>query len=115
MIEAVRTLVAAVAVLAIVLTTGVVGAARGHATAAGEIVICSGGAVVTITVDADGKPTGPAHWCPDCVLTLLAGVADVRVLPQPPAGISVAAFAPGLPAGPGRLPPVPAARGPPSV
>lgn len=115
MTGSVRTLVAAVAILAIVLTAGVAGAARGQAMAVGEMVICTGGAVVTITVDADGNPTGPAHWCPDCVLTLLAGVADVRVLPQPPAGISVAAFAPGLPAGPGRLPPVPTARGPPSV
>jgi hypothetical protein len=68
-----RSLVAAFAIVATVLTAGAVGAARGQAMAAGEIVICANGAAVTIAVDAEGNPTGAPHWCPDCVLSLLAG------------------------------------------
>lgn len=36
--------------------------------AAGSIVICSGDGVVTVVLDAEGNPTGPAHACPDCAL-----------------------------------------------
>lgn len=84
------TFVAVVAILATILTAGAVGAGRGQATVAGEIVICSGGAAVTISLDAEGNPTGPAHWCPDCVLTLLAGLSVASVVPAPPAGLSAA-------------------------
>jgi hypothetical protein len=66
--------------LILTLTSGTLAMARGQAMAAGEIVICSGGAVVTVAVDAEGKPTGPAHICPDCALTLFAAAA-------PPAAI----------------------------
>lgn len=70
-----RNIAAALTILATVLTAGVVGAARGQAAAAGEIVICAGQGPVTIQLDADGNPTGPPHWCPDCVLSLFAAAA----------------------------------------
>jgi hypothetical protein len=79
MLSAVRSFVAALAILAVLLTAGAVGSVRGQAMAAGEIVLCAGGAAVTVPVDADGNPTGPPHWCPDCVLSLLAGVAGCPV------------------------------------
>lgn len=71
----VQTIVAALSIVAAVLTAGIAGAARGQAMEAGRIVICSGQGVVTLGIDAEGNPTGPAHWCPDCVLTLLAAAA----------------------------------------
>ncbi len=76
-----RNIAAALTILATVLTAGVVGAARGQAAAAGEIVICAGQGPVTIQIDADGNPTGPPHWCPDCVLTLFAAVAAGTAAP----------------------------------
>jgi len=71
-----RNIAATFAVLAIALTAGVAGGARGQAAVAGEIVICAGQGPATIHLDADGNPTGPPHWCPDCVLSLFAAVAS---------------------------------------
>ena len=65
-----------VAVL-LVVTSATAGAARGQVMAAGEVVICSGGQVLTLRLDAEGNPVGPGHVCPDCVLSLVAA---------PPAG-----------------------------
>jgi len=47
---------------------------RGHAAAAGEIVLCTGAGIETVQVDADGNPTQGGHYCPDCVL--VAWTAD---------------------------------------
>lgn len=52
--------------------------ARGHAAAQGTaMVICTGYGLVTVTLDAQGNPTGPVHPCPDCV----AGMAALAVAP----------------------------------
>jgi hypothetical protein len=109
----IRSLVAAIAILATVLTAGAVGAVRGQAMAAGEVVICANGAAVTIAVDADGNPTGAPHWCPDCVLLLLAGLAA-----GPAPAVPLAAGVAAAPAVPDRRhaaarPAAPLARGPP--
>ena len=61
--------------LILVLTSGAMAVARGQTMAAGSIVICAGGGPVSIPVDADGNPTGPAHICPDCALSLLDAAA----------------------------------------
>jgi len=45
--------------------------ARGQAVATGEMVLCTGGGIVSVPVDAEGNPTGPAHICPDCALSLI--------------------------------------------
>lgn len=58
--------------LVLALTSVTMAQARGQAMAVGQVVICSGGALVTVPVDAEGNPTGPAHICPDCALTLFA-------------------------------------------
>jgi hypothetical protein len=113
MTETFRILVAAFAIAATVLTAGMAGAARGQAAEAGRVVICSGQGAVTLSIDADGNPTGPAHWCPDCVLTLLAGLAAAPAVAEAPAGVSAAAPAPLARRQPGRSLPGPQARGPP--
>lgn len=59
--------------------------ARGQTRIAGEIVICTGYGLSTITVDENGEPTGPAHICPDMVLGLMAalgGSAPVLLRPE---------------------------------
>ncbi|MDJ0825661.1 MAG: hypothetical protein QNJ16_09170 [Rhodobacter sp.] len=61
--------------LIVALTSSAMAVARGHGTAAGSIVICSGAGVVTLQVDANGDPVGPAHICPDCALHLLDATA----------------------------------------
>jgi len=50
------------------LTSQTMVVARGHAAAAGEVVLCTGAGIQTIQVDADGNPTQGAHYCPECVL-----------------------------------------------
>jgi hypothetical protein len=108
-----RSLVAGLAILATLLTAGAVGAARGQAAAAGEIVICSGGAAVTVPVDADGNPTGPPHWCPDCVLMLFAAAgAAGETAARPCTASPVGRLVPDAPRGAAAAP-VAVARGPP--
>ncbi len=84
--------------------------------AAGEVVICSGGQVVTLRVDSEGNPVGPGHVCPDCVLSLLAAplsgapgaqsAADWRLQPFDPAPVGLAALAAPPPANARAPPPV---------
>lgn len=48
--------------------------ARGQTRIAGEIVICSGYGITTISVDENGDPVGPVHICPDMVLGMMAAL-----------------------------------------
>jgi hypothetical protein len=48
--------------------------ARGTPAPVGQAVLCSGTGLVTVLVDAEGQPTGQVHICPDCALSILAGV-----------------------------------------
>lgn len=71
-------------VLTVLLTAQVMGAARGQARVAGELVICSGQGVVTLRLDADGNPVDPPMICPDCALTLLVqGISEGGSLAPP--------------------------------
>ena len=61
-------------VLAVAVTAmGVAAAsARGQAVAGGQaVVLCSGGGIVQVALDADGNPTGDSHLCPDLAAALL--------------------------------------------
>lgn len=69
-------------------------AARGQALAGGEVVICSGGQVVTLRLDANGNPAGPMHVCPDCVLTLFSGPLPGGPATHRAAGCRAVAFDP---------------------
>lgn len=75
-------------VLTVLLTAQVMGAARGQARVAGEMVICSGQGVVTLRVDADGNPVGPPMICPDCALTLLVQGAPEGGSLAPPVSVA---------------------------
>lgn len=59
----------------LVLTGTALGAARGQAKIAGQMVICSGGSVMVVTVDRDGNPVERPQFCPDMALSLLAAAA----------------------------------------
>lgn len=72
MIGQLRPLATLLFALCFVLTAQAMAVARGQTSATGEMVICTGAGVVTVAVDADGNPTGPAHICPDCALSLIA-------------------------------------------
>ena len=66
--------------------------ARGQIAAdGGLLVLCSGGGLVQVVLDGNGKPTGLAHVCPDLAATALAAID----LPPPPP----AARPPARPAG----------------
>jgi hypothetical protein len=78
------------------------------------IVICTGYGVTTITLDADGNPTGPVHPCPDCLAGLAACIVPgLTLLPAPVGGTSAVVLprqTRPAPLSPLLLPP---ARGPP--
>lgn len=66
-----RALLAFSLAILVAFTSQSLAVARGQAVASGQMVICSGGQVVTVSVDAEGNPVGPAHVCPDCALHVL--------------------------------------------
>lgn len=87
--------------LVLVLATGSVtmALARHQMRAVGQTVICTGYGSVTLSVDANGRPTGPRQPCPDCTpaLAALAAVthptlrapSTLRAQPFPPPGASL--------------------------
>mgnify|MGYP001244144400 CR=1 FL=1 len=69
----VRNLIAALTCLAVLAMGLAAGAARGQVRVGGQVaVLCSGGGLVQVTLDAEGVPTGRQHICPDLALSLLA-------------------------------------------
>ena len=66
--------------------------ARGQTRVAGEIVLCTGYGISTVTVDANGEPTGPIHICPDMVLGLMAALDMAAPILSRPEGVAVAVF-----------------------
>lgn len=81
-----KLLIGIVAALVLAMTSMTMAVARGQARVAGEVVICTGYGVTTISVDAEGNPTGPVHLCPDMVLAMMAAIAVAPALPTPPQG-----------------------------
>ncbi len=79
MTESARKTVALMMALLLIMTGQGVAMARGTS---GRMVICTGTGLVIIDRDADERPTGPARFCPDRALVLLAAIA--RVLPSQP-------------------------------
>ncbi|RHZ95956.1 hypothetical protein D1122_13900 [Cereibacter sphaeroides] len=75
-----RSLLACLLSLCLAAASLTVAEARGRAAGAQQVVICTGYGVTAVALDAQGRPMGPLHPCPDCLggLTLLA-------LPQAPA------------------------------
>lgn len=100
--------------LVLALTSLTMAVARGQAMPAGEMVICSGYGVTTVTVDAQGNPVGILHPCPKCLSALALWLAPTPpATPSAPLGHSrLAAPVPMLPAE-ATDPAPPRARGPP--
>lgn len=108
-----RTITGFLLAIALMATSVTMAVARGQMAGATGIVICSGYGIVTITVDAEGNPTGPVHPCPDC----LAG-GGAALLPDLPALLrpetrATLVVRPDLPRGQPQDRPATQARGPP--
>lgn len=69
-----RSVLTVLMAVVIALTSLTMAVARGQTRIAGEIVICTGYGVTTISVDENGEPTGPVHICPDMVLAMMAAI-----------------------------------------
>ena len=52
------------------------GMARGQAPAAGEMVLCTGNGIVTVSIDADGTPVESHTLCPDAALAFWVATAS---------------------------------------
>ena len=70
-------------VFALALASVSMATARHQAPAVGSVVICTGHGVVTLTLDAQGRPTGPVLPCPDCLPPALALASGAGPLPGP--------------------------------
>jgi len=57
--------------------------ARMQMLAGPDAVLCIGGGLVAVTLDAEGQPTGPGRFCPDCALSLVALPVEPLVLLRP--------------------------------
>jgi hypothetical protein len=70
-----RTLTALLLALSLVATGQLAASARGQMVAGGQLLaLCSSGGVVQATLDAEGRPTGERHLCPDLAPGLLAAL-----------------------------------------
>lgn len=77
-----RALLALVLSLALVATGQVMASARGQVLAGLPVEICSVDGLIIVTLDAEGRPVGPAHLCPDLVLGFFADAGLPFVVPD---------------------------------
>lgn len=105
-------LVLAVSLTAMGLATAM---ARGQVLSGGQVlVLCSGGGLVQITLDAEGAPTGDSHLCPDLAYGLLAALeVSPPDVARPVAAVTDAGRAVADVVLHGQAPVVAQARGPP--
>ncbi|MGP3699147.1 hypothetical protein [Rhodobacter sp. NSM] len=110
-----RALLACVLSLVLAAASLTVAEARARAALSQQIVICTGYGVTTITLDSEGRPSGPLHPCPDCLSGL--GLCTLPASPEP-AGVpllrgDILPVAPAVPLVAADSP-VPRARDPPA-
>ncbi|WP_212525096.1 hypothetical protein [Actibacterium sp. MT2.3-13A] len=100
--------------LMLAVTSLTLAVARGQAPVAGVIELCSGAGMAAVPVDAEGKPTGPAHVCPDGVAALVNIDIAAPAMPLRPLAdgerLTIARMAPVA----GAAPVAEQARGPPA-
>ncbi|TNE67369.1 MAG: hypothetical protein EP336_07515 [Rhodobacteraceae bacterium] len=79
-----RTIKAVLVAFLLIVTSQSMAVARGTMRdATGAVVLCTGTGPITVLTDADGQPIGPSHICPDCALSVIAGLADAFDLQSP--------------------------------
>ena len=110
-----RSYLAALLALVMVLTSQTMAVARGMELPSGEMVLCIGDGSVTVYVDADGQPVDAPHYCPDCAAAGSPAVLTPSFVPNlRPLGRGVAMrIDPGVVFTTGEAVPA-SARGPPS-
>jgi len=81
-----RSLLAIILALLMAVTSVTMAVARGQTRVAGEVVICSGYGLTTITVDEFGNEVTEVQICPDMALGLMAAVAHALPFVERPAG-----------------------------
>lgn len=101
-------------ILCIALTGIGLGAARGTVLIGGQVVLCSGHAVVVLLQADEGGPDGHAHLCPDMALSLLHAIASNVPLAAPQRRVLRAAAASAQGAMIAHDPPPALARAPPA-
>lgn len=77
--------------LLVALTSQHAALARGQSAATGELVICTGTGLITVHLDAEGNPTVPAHFCPDCTKALATALIPAQAGWRPAAAWTAAA------------------------
>jgi hypothetical protein len=88
--------------------------ARGQTRIGGQVaVLCSGGGMLVVTLDAEGKPTGPAHLCPELAVGLFAALDLAAPLPERRVTVGRVVHVPARAPVAGSRPVPPSARGPP--
>jgi len=105
--------------LLIAVTSQQMAMARGMAKdASGQVILCTGQGLVTVTLDAQGNPLNegaPLHICPDCALALMATVDAPILLEAPVVHIQILGQTPVLTCDIPIVPTSGQARGPPPV
>lgn len=98
------------------LTSVTAAVARTNAQMGTSMVICSAAATTTILVDAQGNQIKPAHLCPKCAAGMTAAFGpDDRFVAVCSVAAKIVRHWVDRPDAGGLLPPVPVARGPPTL
>lgn len=108
-----RPLTGTLVLLAFVVGALGLGVAQALPVAVAEMEICSDGQTRLLGVDAAGRPVGPVHLCPDCVIGASAAPPGALPPPERPAGRVSRAEWPVPHAAMAQARPQPSARGPP--
>ncbi|WP_162617138.1 hypothetical protein [Litorivita pollutaquae] len=85
-----RSILAVLLALMLSLTGQSMAVARAATGPAGQITLCTGTGPITVLTDADGLPVPHPHICPDCAMTVFAGLAEPNLLPVPPQAVIMA-------------------------
>ncbi len=86
MTRAYRTYLGLILAALLAFTSQSMAVARGMPDAAGQIILCTGQGIVTVSVDEHGQPVERPHICPDCAMSLFAALAEAPRLPVRPLG-----------------------------
>lgn len=99
----------------LLLTSQAIAAARGQSRIAGTTVLCAGGELITINVDAQGQPVERVVICPDMALNLMSAVGSTAHQPALCETVLTLAVEDQRRPGHGRQTPAAQARGPPAA